>query len=430
MQLFQLAAHGSTVRRELVAGCTTFLMMASIIFINPDILASVGMDHGAVFVATCLAAAVGSAVMGLWANYPIAQAPGLGINALFAFGLVQGMGLSWQQALAVVFVSGVLFLACSLSRLRAWFVDGIPATLKHAITGGVGLFIAFISLHQAGLVVPNPDTLLQFGGLQAPGTWLAILGFVIIVALDLRRVPGAILLGVCAVTALAAATVGLERSSGALLSLPPSLAPTWLALDFSRWHDTLFLGVAFGFFLMSLTETSGTLIAIAGRGGFLDADGRLPRAGRAFSADSLAIVVGALLGTSSTTSYIESTAGIAAGGRTGLTACVVAGLFLLCLFLAPLAALVPSYATAPALLYVSLLMVKSLADIDWSDLTESLPGFVTAVVMAFTFSIADGIAFGMLSFIGVKLLAGRAGEIPRPLWLVGALLASRYLLAL
>ena len=424
-KLFALQACGTTARTEILAGVTTFLTMSAILFVNPDILGQAGMDRDAVFVATCLASAIGSLLMGLLANYPIGQAPGMGINAVFTFGLVKGMGLPWETALGAVFLSGLLFVLVSLLRVREWFVNAIPASLKHAITAGVGLFLALLALRAAGIVAASPDTLVTLGDVKAPPALLAMGGFLLMIVLDRRGVPGAILLGILAITA-ASVALGLSPFTG-VFSAPPSLAPTVFKADIRAALDPAVLGVVLSFFLMSLFETSGTLIAIAQRGGFLDAQGRLPRLERALLADSTAISVGALLGTSSTTSYLESMTGISAGGRTGLTAVVIAGLFLASLAFAPLAAMVPAYATAPALLYVAILMLRSLAELDWNDLTESAPAVCCVTVMAFTFSIADGIAFGALCHVALKLLTGQHDRIGLPMGVVAGLFLARYL---
>ncbi|MEI2783009.1 MAG: NCS2 family permease [Candidatus Competibacter sp.] len=424
-KFFALKARGTTARTEILAGVTTFLTMSAILFVNPDILGQAGMDRDAVFVATCLASAIGSLLMGLLANYPIGQAPGMGINAVFTFGLVKGMGLPWETALGAVFLSGLLFVLVSLLRVREWFVNAIPASLKHAITAGVGLFLALLALHAAGIVAPSPDTLVTLGNIKSPPALLAMGGFLLMVVLDRRGVPGAILLGILAVTAGSVA-LGLSSFKG-VFSAPPSLMPTLFKADVRAALDPAVLGVVLSFFLMSLFETSGTLIAIAQRGGFLDDRGRLPRLERALLADSTAIGVGALLGTSSTTSYLESTTGISAGGRTGLTAAVIALLFLASLVFAPLAAMVPSYATAPALLYVAILMLRSLAELDWNDLAETAPAVCCVTVMAFTFSIADGIAFGAICHVALKLLSGQHGRIGLPMGVVAGLFLARYL---
>ena len=407
---FQLSAHGTTVRTELLAGLTTFLTMAYIIFVNPDILSAAGMPKDAVFVATCLAAALGSLIMGLYANYPIALAPGMGLNAYFAFAVVQGMGFTWQQALGAVFLSGCLFILVSLFRLREAIVNAIPRSLKFAISAGIGLFLALIGLKNAGLIAAHPATFLTLGDLHQPGPVLAVIGFFLIVALEQRKVPGAIIVGILAVT-VAAVLLGLTPFGG-IVAAPPSIAPTFLQMDLSGALNAGLLTVILTFFLVELFDASGTLIGVAHRAGLLDKDGKLPRLKRALLADSTAIAAGAALGTSSTTAYIESAAGTAVGGRTGLTAVTVAVLFLAAIVFAPLAGTVPAYATAPALCYVAVLMLRGLAEIEWDDLTEAAPAVVTAITMPFTFSIAHGIAFGFIAYAAIKLLAGRARELP------------------
>lgn len=407
---FQLSAHGTTVKTELLAGLTTFLTMAYIIFVNPDILAAAGMPKDAVFVATCLAAALGSAIMGLYANYPIALAPGMGLNAYFAFAVVQGMGFTWQQALGAVFISGILFILISLFKLREAIVNAIPRSLKFAISAGIGLFLAIIGLKNAGLIAAHPATFVTLGDLHQPGPVLAVIGFFIIVALEQRKVPGAIIIGILAVTVVAV-LMGLTPFAG-IVAAPPSLAPTFLQMDLAGALNMGLLTVILTFFLVELFDASGTLIGVAHRAGLLDKDGKLPRLKKALLADSTAIAAGAALGTSSTTAYIESAAGTAVGGRTGLTAVTVAVLFLAAIVFAPLAGTVPAYATAPALCYVAVLMLKGLAEIAWDDLTEAAPAVVTAITMPFTFSIAHGIAFGFISYAAIKILAGRVKELP------------------
>ncbi len=407
---FQLSAHGTTVKTELLAGLTTFLTMAYIIFVNPDILSAAGMPKDSVFVATCLAAALGSLVMGLYANYPIALAPGMGLNAYFAFAVVKGMGYTWQMALGAVFISGCLFILISLFKLREAIVNAIPRSLKFAISAGIGLFLAIIGLKNAGLIAAHPATFVTLGDLHQPGPVLAVLGFFIIVALEQRKVPGAIIIGILAVT-VAAVALGLAPFGG-IVAMPPSIAPTFLQMDLAGALNMGLLTVVLTFFLVELFDASGTLVGVAHRAGLLDAQGKLPRLKRALLADSTAIAAGAVLGTSSTTAYIESAAGTAVGGRTGLTAVTVALLFLAALVFAPLAGTVPAYATAPALCYVAVLMLRGLAEITWDDLTEAAPAVVTAITMPFTFSIAHGIAFGFITYAAIKLLAGRVKELP------------------
>jgi len=421
---FQLSAHGTNVRTEVLAGLTTFLTMAYIIFVNPDILSAAGMPKTAVFVATCLAAALGSAIMGLYANYPIALAPGMGLNAYFAFTVVGGMGYTWQQALGAVFISGLLFVAVSLFRIREAIVNAIPRSLKFAISAGIGLFLAMIGLKNAGLISAHPETLVTLGDLHAPGALLAIAGFILIVGLEQRKVPGAIIIGILAVT-LASVLLGLTPFNG-LVAMPPSLAPTLMQMDVRGALEAGLLTVVLTFFLVELFDASGTLIGVCHRAGLLDADGKLPRLKRALLADSTAIVAGAALGTSSTTAYIESAAGTSVGGRTGLTAVVVAALFLAALVFAPLAGTVPSYATAPALCYVAVLMLRGLAEIDWNDLTEAAPAVVTAIAMPFTFSIAHGIAFGFISYVAIKLLAGKARDVSPMIAVIAAAFVCKF----
>lgn len=425
-RLFGLTAHGTDVRTEVLAGVTTFLAMAYIMFVNPLILKDAGMDQGAVFVATCLAAAFGSAAMGLYANYPIALAPGMGINAYFAYGVVQGMGHSWQVALGAVFISGALFLVLSLVRVREWIINSIPATLKMAISAGIGLLLAVIALQNAGIVVAHPATMVTAGNVAAPPAIIAAVTFFAIVALDYRRVPGALILGIIGATA-AGILLGLAPFRG-FVSLPPSLAPTFLQMDLSGALELGLLVVVFAFFFVALFDTAGTLIGVAWRGGMLDAQGRLPRLGPALVADSSAVMAGAALGTSTTTAYIESAAGMKAGGRTGLTACVVAVLFVASLLFAPLVLSVPGFATAPALLFVACMMVRGLTEVDWQDASEYAPAVVTAVAMPLTFSIAHGIAFGFIAVAAIKLLSGRAADVSPTVWVLSALFVMKFAL--
>ncbi|HLD64923.1 MAG TPA: NCS2 family permease [Pseudomonas sp.] len=408
-RLFQLKAHDTTVRIEVLAGLTTFLTMAYILFVNPNILGATGMDKGAVFVATCLAAAIGSATMGLIANYPIALAPGMGLNAFFTFTVVQHMGHSWQVALGAVFLSACMFFLLSLFRIREWIINSIPLALRSAIAAGIGLFLALIALQSADIVVDNPATLVGMGDLSQPGALLAILGFFLIVALEARKVTGAVLIGILAVT-FAAIALGITRFGG-VLSMPPSLAPTFLQLDIAGALDIGLVSVIFAFLFVDVFDNSGTLIAVAKKAGLMGKDGHMPKMGRALIADSTAAMAGSLLGTSTTTSYIESAAGVSAGGRTGLTACVVALLFLLALFFAPLAGNVPEFATAPALFFVAVLMLSGLAEIDWEDITVAAPVTITALAMPLTYSIANGIAFGFIAWVVIKALAGRWREL-------------------
>jgi AGZA family xanthine/uracil permease-like MFS transporter len=418
-RLFQLKAHNTTVRTEILAGLTTFLTMAYILFVNPNMLAETGMDKGAVFVATCLAAAIGSAIMGLIANYPIALAPGMGLNAFFTYTVVMTMGHTWQVALGAVFLSGAIFFLLSIFKIREWIINSIPLALRSGIAAGIGLFLAIIALKNAGIVVDNPATLVGLGDMSKGAPLLACLGFFVIAALAYRRVTGAVMIGILLITVLSI-LLGLSQLNG-VVSMPPSLVPTFMQLDIMGALDIGLLSVIFAFLFVDLFDTSGTLVGVAQKANLLDKDGKMPKLGRALLADSTATMAGAALGSSTTTSYIESAAGISAGGRTGLTACVVAALFLLSLFFAPLAGAVPAFATAPALLFVAVLMMSSLAQIDWDDLTVAAPVVIAALAMPLTFSIANGIAFGFIAWTAIKLLAGRWRDLNPALVILSAL---------
>ncbi|MGC8806958.1 MAG: NCS2 family permease [Thiomonas sp.] len=426
--LFKLDAHGTTVRTEILAGVTTFLTMSYIIFVNPDILSTTGMDKNAVFVATCLAAALGTFIMAFVANWPIGLAPGMGLNAFFAFTVVKGMGFTWEQALGAVFISGCIFVLLTITGVRSWLVAGIPKSLRSAIAAGIGMFLAIIALSNAGVVVANPATKVGLGNLASLPVVLAACGFVLIALLDYWRVRGAILIGIVAVT-LASMALGLTKYQG-VISMPPSIAPTFLKLDILGALHAGFFHIILVFVLVEIFDATGTLTGIARKAGLLNdstQDGR-SGLGRALFADSLAIFSGSLLGTSSTTAYIESASGVQAGGRTGLTALVVGLLFLAALFIAPLAAVVPAYATAPALLYVAALMMRELLEIDWTDSTEAVPSALAALVMPFTYSIANGLAFGFIMYAALKLLTGRARDVHPALWVVAGLFLLRYAL--
>jgi adenine/guanine/hypoxanthine permease len=423
-RFFGITAQGSSVRTEVVAGVTTFLTMAYIMFLNPTILGDAGMDKGAVFVATCLASAFATLIMAFYANYPIALAPGMGINAFFTYGVVLGMHYSWQTALGAVFISGILFLVLSLTPLREWIIDGIPKSQKMAVAAGIGLFLGVLALEKAGVIAADKETYVTLGNLHAPAVILAALGFVAMVALEARRVPGAILIAVLAVT-VAGILLGISPFGG-VVSLPPSLAPTFLQLDLRSNFSLGAITVILAFFFVDLFDSTGTLIGVAHQAGLLRPDGTLPRLRRVLLADSLSVLAGASLGTSPVTSYIESAAGVKAGGRTGLVGVTVAALFLISLFLAPLAGSVPAYATAPALLFVACLMVRSLTEIDWDDATEYTPAVVTALGMPLTFSISNGIALGFIAYGAIKLLSGRVREVGWPMAILAVLFILHY----
>jgi AGZA family xanthine/uracil permease-like MFS transporter len=426
-KFFKLSEHGTTVGTEILAGLTTFLTMAYIIIVNPSILATTGMDAGGVFVATCLAAAFGTLVMGLYANYPIALAPGMGLNAFFAFGVVGAMGYTWQVALGAVFISGVIFIVISLLPIREWIINSIPRTLKMAISAGIGFFLGIIALEGAGVVVDHPATLVTLGNLASPTVLLAAGGFVAILALDALRIPGAVIIGILATTAVGI-ILGQSEFQG-VADLPPDPTTVLFQLDIAGALEVGLITIVFTFLMVDLFDTAGTLIGVSHRAGLLDEQGRLPRIGRALLADSTATVFGAAVGTSTTTSYIESAAGIKAGGRTGLTAVTVGALFLLALFLAPLALSVPGYATAPALLYVACLMARGMAEMDWEDVTEYAPGVVTVLAMPLTYSIAHGIGLGFIVYAAGKILSGRFSQLHPVVLLIAALFVVKFLFA-
>ncbi|MFB9221953.1 NCS2 family permease [Paracoccus cavernae] len=435
---FKLKENGTDARTEVVAGITTFLTMAYIIFVNPMILADAGMDHGAVFVATCLAAALGSLVMGLWANWPIGMAPGMGLNAFFAYGVVLGLGYTWQQALGMVLISGVIFLILSATGVRRWLIEGIPHSMRSAVAAGIGMFLGLIALKNAGIVVANPATLVGLGDMTSAPAILALIGLFAIAALHALKVRAAILIGILLVTVISM-VIGINQFGG-IFSAPPSIAPTFLQLDvfgaLSKGSETggamaaleSLFHVVLVLVLVEIFDATGTLVGVAKRAGLLK-DGPIqdnPGLSRALMADSTAIVAGSLIGTSSTTAYVESASGVAAGGRTGLTAVTVAVLFIAAMFFSPLAGSVPAYATAPALLFVAGLMMREFSDVDWENITESAPAVLTAIMMPFTYSIANGLAFGFISYALIKLLTGRAREVHPATWLIAALFVLRF----
>jgi AGZA family xanthine/uracil permease-like MFS transporter len=423
-RVFKLTEHNTNVRTEMVAGMTTFLSMAYIMFVNPSILGDAGMPKGAVFVATCLIAALGSTIMALYANYPIALAPGMGLNAYFAYVVVLKMGFTWEAALGAVFVSGCLFLICTLLGLRELIIKGIPQSIRVAITVGLGLFLALIALKTAGVVAADPNTYVTMGDMHKPEVIMSMLGFLLIVILDRLKVPGAMLIGILAVT-IGSFFFGGNKFNG-LFSMPPSIAPTFMKLDIMAALTGGILNVVLVFFLVELFDATGTLMGVARRAGLLVPE-RMGRFNRSLLADSGAIFVGSMLGTSSTTAYVESAAGVQAGGRTGLTALTVAVLFLACLFIAPLAGVVPGYATAPALLFVACLMLKDLTEVNWDDTTEAVPAVVTALMMPFTYSIANGLAFGFITYAVLKLFTGRVREVHWIMWVIAGLFLFKFI---
>jgi len=385
------------------------------------------MDHGAVFVATCLAAAIGCFIMGFVANYPIAQAPGMGLNAFFTYAVVMGMGYTWQVALAAVFVSGVIFIFLSIFKIREWIINSIPMSLRVGISAGIGLFLAFIALSNAGIVVSNPATKVSLGDITAVAPILGALGFFLTIALVHRGVKGAVMIAILAITAIGIAIGDVQY--GGIMSTPPSLAPTFMQLDFSAVFEIGMISVVFAFLFVDLFDTAGTLVGVATKANLIKEDGKLPRLNKALLADSTATSIGALLGTSNTTSYVESVAGVAEGGRTGLTAVVVGILFLLALFFSPLAGMIPAYATSGALFYVAILMMSGLVGIDWRDLTEAAPVVVTCLLMPLTYSIAEGISLGFIAYAAIKLLSGKGRDVSPAVWVMSAIFILKYIFA-
>ncbi|ALX92575.1 MULTISPECIES: NCS2 family permease [Serratia] len=418
-RVFKLKQHGTTVRTETIAGITTFLTMVYIVFVNPQILGAAGMDTQAVFVTTCLVAALGSILMGLLANLPVALAPAMGLNAFFAFVVVGAMGISWQVGMGAIFWGAIGFLLLTIFRIRYWMIANIPLSLRVGITSGIGLFIAMMGLKNAGIVVANPDTLVAVGNLTSHSVLLGALGFFIIAVLASRNIHAAVLVSIV-VTTLIGWALG-DVKYGGVFSLPPDVTSVVGQVDIAGALNIGLAGVIFSFMLVNLFDSSGTLIGVTDKAGLTDENGKFPRMKQALYVDSITSVAGAFAGTSSVTAYIESSSGVAVGGRTGLTAVVVGILFLLVIFLSPLAGMVPTYAAAGALIYVGVLMTSSLARVKWEDMTEAVPAFVTAAMMPFSFSITEGIALGFISYCIMKLGTGRWREIS-PCVIVVALL--------
>ncbi len=462
MNLFRLRENQTTVRTEVVAGLTTYFTMAYIIFVNPSILAKAGMDYNSVLVATCLAAALGTLLMAFLANYPFAQAPGMGLNAFFTFAVVLQNGFTWQQGLAIVFISGVLFIVLTLTGARSAVVEALPRSIRYAIPAGIGLFITLIGFNNAGIVRVNqgpivdiilsaetleagalleqigraPAQILEMASFRSPSVLLAGIGLLVIAVLYARRVPGAILFSIV-LTTLIGIPLGATSVPDSFSFTDIHLGDTLFQLDFAGLFDrddsvlsvlTTLVVVIISFSLVDLFDTIGTLIGTADKGGFLDKDGHLPRMKRSLLADALATTFGALVGTSTVTTYIESNAGIAAGGRTGLTSLVVGVLFLLSIFLAPVAGMVPAAATAPALILVGMLMMQSVQRIDFADFENALPAFLTIVLMPFTYSIANGIAAGIIFYVVIKLVRGKAAEVPVTLYLMAGLFVVKFMI--
>jgi len=420
---FRLAENHTTVRREFLGGLTTFITMAYIIVVNPQILGQAGMPVEGVVFATSVSAAAATLVMGLYANYPIALAPGMSLNAYFTYVVCQGMHVPWRTALGVIFFSGVFFLILTVTRVREQIVNGIPECLKYSTAGGIGMFIAFVGMRNAKLVVANPATFVGLGSFANREAQLACIGLAIMLVLMTRKINGAILIGIF-VTTMLGIRHGMASWPSGIFSWPHP-ASTWLQLDLRGALHLGLLEIVFVFLFVDLFDNVGTLVAVCEQGGFVK-DGKIPRVGRALVSDAVGTIFGALTGTSTVTSYVESAAGVAAGARTGLSNIFVAGLFLLAAFCSPLAAAIPGYATAPALVLVGALMTESIARVEWKEFTEAIPAFVTLVATPLTFSIATGLSLGLISYTLVKVAAGKFREVSAVIWILTALFILRY----
>ena len=419
-KFFSLRQNGTTIRREFIAGLSTFLTMSFIIAVNPGILSDAGIDFAAAFMATIIATVIGTLIMGLYAGWPVAVAPGMGLNAFFTYVVVLGSGFTWQQGLTAVFVSSILFFIFSISRIRAWLLESIPSALQAGITAGIGLFLAMIGLTSAGIIIANPDTIVGLGSISSPEVLLACAGLILIAGLEYRGIKGGILLGILLISAIGWAT-GFASFAG-IASTPP-VASAAFALDFSAVTSPAFISIVFVMLFVDFFDTTGTLSAISEIAGKRREDGSIENLNKAVVADTSASVVGALAGTSNMTTYLESATGIKAGGKTGLTAVFIALLFASCIFFEPLFASIPAFATAPALIFVAANFLSSLKRVAWDDLSQSVPVMVIALVMPVSFSIAAGIAFGFITYVVMKLIAGKASDIAPPLWVIVAFAA-------
>ncbi|HOV70741.1 NCS2 family permease [Anaerorudis cellulosivorans] len=417
-KLFNLKQNRTNVRTEIVAGIITFLTMSYILVVNPNTLGATGMDKSALFTATALASILGTLFMAFIPNLPVAQAPGMGLNSFFAFSVVIGLGYSWQMALTAVFIEGIVFIILTFFNVRELIVKSIPRTIKEAIPVGIGLFIAFIGLQNAGLIVKNENTMLSLGDMSNPHVWVASLGLIATSVLYYRNVPGSILIGIILSTIFSVILGLVEMPKEGIVSLPPDISPVFMKFEWGNIFTLDMLIVVFTFLFVNLFDTIGTLLGVASKAGFIDKDGNFPQIKKALFADALGTTFGSMLGTSTVTSYVESVSGVAAGGRTGLTSVSTALMFTLSLFLAPLFLMVPPSATAPALILVGLFMITSIVNINFANITESLPAFLTIIMMPFAFSIAQGIVFGMLSYVFLKALTGKFRHISVTMWVI------------
>ena len=423
-KIFELRLNNTSIKKELLAGFTTFVTMAYIIFVNPQMMAISGMDQGASFVATCIAAAVACIFMGLYANWPVGLAPGMGLNAFFTFTVVGELGYSWEIALGAVFLSGILFVTMSVTNLRKWMLESIPLNLRIAMGCGVGLFVGFIGLKSGGLIVSNEATFLSLGNFAQIETLLSALGFLIISILAVRKVPGAIILGVLIITLIGIIFELIEFNG--LVSIPPNIAPIFLKMDILGALDVAMISIIFSFLFVNLFDTAGTLLGVANRANLVDKNGEIIDIDKALKADSSSSVIGAFFGCSPVTSYVESSAGVEAGGRTGLTAVIVGILFLFSIFFSPLASIIPTFATAGALIYVAILMLSGMEKLNWSDMTELLPALVIIVMIPLTFSIANGIALGFIAYIALKVFTGGLTNISYGAWFLTLIFISKF----
>jgi AGZA family xanthine/uracil permease-like MFS transporter len=424
---FKITENKSTLRTEIIAGITTFMTMVYILAVNPSILSAAGMDKDAVFTATALSAIVATLVMALVAKLPFALAPGMGLNAFFAFTVVLGMGYSWEFALTAVFLEGIVFILLTAFNIRELIVNSIPLNLKHAVSVGIGLFIAFIGLKGTGLIVDNPATLVSLGSMKNPAVLVGMAGVIIIGVLLTKKVKGAILIGILASTLIGLFVgVTVVPENFTFVSLPPSIEPIFFKFDFSQVFTIDMLIVLFTFLFVDMFDTVGTLVGVSSKSGMLDEKGNVPRVKQALFADAIGTFVGAMLGTSTVTTYVESAAGVAEGGKTGMTALTVAGMFVLALFFAPVFMIIPAAATAPALIIVGLFMISPIMKIDLTDYTEAIPAFFTIIMMPLTYSIAEGIVFGMLSFVLLKVLTGRFKEVTPIMYIIAILFIIKF----
>ena len=424
-QFFAIEAHQTSLQKEVLAGVTTFITMAYIIFVNPQMMAQSGMDHGAIFVGTCLAAAFACLFMGLYANWPVGLAPGMGLNAFFTYTVVGEMGYSWEVALGAVFIAGILFFIMSITPLRRWMLDSIPLNLRIAMGAGVGLFIGFIGLKNGGIIVANGATFLSLGDFTNPGTLLAGLSFLLISILSIRKIPGAIIIGILTVT-LISIFLNLVEFEG-VFALPPDVTPVFMELDIIGALDVAMISVIVSFLFVNLFDTAGTLFGVATRANLVQESGNIVDLDKALKVDSSSSVFGSFLGCAPVTSYVESSAGIEAGGRTGMTAVVVGVLFLLATFLSPLAAAIPAYATAGALIYVAILMLSGMESLNWDEQSELLPALIMIVMIPLTFSIANGIALGFLAYVSIKVFVGEISKISSGAWFLTLIFVTKFI---